>query len=77
MTRGHTNDLEVNLSLKTPARPIGVIGSKKDEQCITPHKPWFHRENGVTAPIGLNIGRKNTVEDRCQHYSPADTTSLC
>ncbi|NLC26117.1 MAG: XdhC family protein [Fastidiosipila sp.] len=67
MTRGHTNDLEVQAQLlKTPARYIGVIGSKKKTKVVNERL----KERGftdkdltrITAPIGLNIGGKTPAE---------------
>jgi xanthine dehydrogenase accessory factor len=68
VTRGHSHDVECLLEIiDTPARYIGMIGSKRriksvfdlleKEQGIDPVK--FDR---VYAPIGLDIGAENPVE---------------
>ncbi|HZJ91281.1 MAG: XdhC family protein [Clostridiaceae bacterium] len=67
MTRGHTNDLEVQAQvLKTPARYIGVIGSKKKTKTVHNRliSRGFTEEElaRITAPIGLNIGGKTPSE---------------
>ncbi|MDD2426923.1 MAG: XdhC/CoxI family protein [Eubacteriales bacterium] len=67
MTRGHTKDLEVQAQvLKTPARYIGVIGSKKKTKTINERlmDRGFTEEDlaRITAPIGLNIGGKTPAE---------------
>ena len=67
MTRGHTNDLEVQAQvLKTPARYIGVIGSKKKTKTVHDRligRGFTEEELArITAPIGLNIGGKTPAE---------------
>ncbi len=67
MTRGHANDLEVQAqALKTPARYIGVIGSKKKTKIVRNRllERGFTEEDldRITAPIGLNIGGKSPAE---------------
>ncbi|MDD2363910.1 MAG: XdhC family protein, partial [Eubacteriales bacterium] len=66
-TRGHANDLEVQAqALKTPARYIGVIGSKKKTKIVRDRllERGFTEEDldRITAPIGLNIGGKSPAE---------------
>lgn len=67
MTRGHTKDLEVQAQvLKTPARYIGVIGSKKKTKVVNERlkRLGFTDKDlvRITAPIGLNIGGKTPAE---------------
>lgn len=67
MTRGHKDDMACEaFALRTPARYIGVIGSRKKTAAVNARL----REQGftdndlsrVTTPIGLSIGAQTPVE---------------
>lgn len=67
MTRGHKDDMECEaFALRTPARYIGVIGSRKKTAAVNAQL----RERGftdddlkrVTTPIGLSIGAQTPAE---------------
>lgn len=67
MTRGHKDDMECEaFALTTPARYIGVIGSKKKTASVNARL----KERGftdddlkrVTTPIGLSIGAQTPAE---------------
>ncbi len=67
MTRGHKNDLEVeDQVLSTPARYIGVIGSKHKIRTI--NRILLERGHDqraldrITSPVGLNIGGETPEE---------------
>ena len=67
MTRGHQKDFEAQLAMmKTPARYIGVIGSKNKHKLVRQRlleagipEEAFSR---VSAPIGLSIGGETPEE---------------
>lgn len=67
MTRGHKDDMECEaFALTTPARYIGVIGSKKKTAAVNAllKERGFTDEDlaRVTTPIGLSIGAQTPAE---------------
>lgn len=67
MTRGHSHDLEVeDQTLRTPARYIGVIGSRHKIKTVnkTLKERGFTDEDlaRITTPIGLDIGGETPAE---------------
>ncbi len=67
MTRGHNNDYRVQYEmLKTPARYIGVIGSRKKIAGVRERlqKDGYKETDldRITAPIGLEIGSDTPAE---------------
>lgn len=67
MTRGHKDDLTCQaFALKTPARYIGVIGSRKKTAAVNAKLMEMgftdHDLTRVTTPIGLDIGAQTPAE---------------
>ena len=67
VTRGHSHDREVvSQALKTPAKYIGMIGSrrKRDGIYMTLRKEGFKEVDlkRIYSPIGLNIGAQTPAE---------------
>jgi len=67
VTRGHSHDREVvSQALKTPAKYIGMIGSrrKRDGIYMTLRKEGFKDVDlkRISSPIGLNIGAQTPAE---------------
>lgn len=68
MTRGHMSDYDVLLqALKTPARYIGLIGSKNKinttyDRLLQEEKVQYAQLKRITAPIGLSIGAQTPEE---------------
>ena len=67
MTRGHQNDLNVQAQiLKTPAKYIGVIGSRKKTKAVNKRlQEMGYTESDtarITSPIGLDLGGETPAE---------------
>lgn len=67
VTRGHSHDREVvSQALRTPAKYIGMIGSrrKRDGIYMTLRKEGFMEDDlkRIYSPIGLNIGAQTPAE---------------
>ncbi|HIJ56809.1 MAG TPA: XdhC family protein [Deltaproteobacteria bacterium] len=67
VTRGHSHDREVvSQALRTPAKYIGMIGSrrKRDGIYMTLRKEGFSEDvlKRIYSPIGLNIGAQTPAE---------------
>ena len=67
MTRGHKNDLACEaFALRTPARYIGVIGSRKKTAAVNARlKEMGFTDSDlarITTPIGLDIGAQTPAE---------------
>jgi xanthine dehydrogenase accessory factor len=67
MTRGHQNDLNVQAQiLKTPAKYIGVIGSRKKTKAVNKklqEMGYTERDTArIISPIGLDLGGETPAE---------------